>query len=81
MDRHAPAPAGLATGKAAQADVAEREDHPAAAQLMLINRGYATALLPDGKLLEGGPPRRVLQNDVVPGPGVPVTAAPIRASC
>ena len=56
MDRHAPALTGLATEKAAQADVAERVTHLAAAQVMLINRGYGTALLPDGKLLEGGPP-------------------------
>ncbi len=71
----APAPSGLATGKKAQVDVTEREDHPAVEQVVLINRGYTMALLLDGELLEGGWQHRVLQNDVVLAPGVPMTAA------
>lgn len=57
-------------------EVAELEDlSPDVNRVVLTNVGHSMALLVEGELLEGGWQHRVLQNDVVLVPGMPMVAA------
>jgi hypothetical protein len=65
----APAPSDLLTGSAAEVEAAEADGAPEVTRLQLHNVGNLPALLLEGELLEGGWQHRVLQHDVILGPG------------
>jgi len=61
----APIVSGLATGRAARVQVAEREGSPVVGELVLKNEGAKPALLVAGELFEGGWQHRALNHDIL----------------
>ena len=61
----APVVSGLATGRAARVQVAEREGSPVVGELVLKNEGAKPALLVAGELFEGGWQHRALNHDIL----------------
>ncbi len=61
----APVVSGLATGRAARVQVAEREGSPVVGELVLKNQGPKPALLVAGELFEGGWQHRALNHDIL----------------
>ena len=61
----APIVSGLATGRAARVQVAEREGSPVVGELVLKNEGAKPALLVAGELFEGGWQHRALDHDIL----------------
>jgi hypothetical protein len=61
----APIVSGLATGRAARVQVAEREGSPVVGELVLKNEGTKPALLVAGELFEGGWQHRALNHDIL----------------
>ena len=61
----APNVSGLATGRAARVQVAEREGSPVVGELVLKNEGAKPALLVAGELFEGGWQHRALNHDIL----------------
>jgi hypothetical protein len=61
----APIVSGLATGRAARVQVAEREGSPVVGELVLRNEGTKPALLVAGELFEGGWQHRALNHDIL----------------
>jgi hypothetical protein len=60
-----PIVSGLATGRAARVQVAEREGSPVVGELVLKNEGAKPALLVAGELFEGGWQHRALNHDIL----------------
>ena len=71
----APIVSGLATGRAARVQVAEREGSPVVGELVLKNEGAKPALLVAGELFEGGWQHRALNHDILLVPGQQLVAS------
>jgi len=71
----APIVSGLATGRAARVQVAEREGSPVVGELVLKNEGTKPALLVAGELFEGGWQHRALNHDILLVPGQQLVAS------
>jgi hypothetical protein len=71
----APVVSGLATGRSARVQVAEREGSPVVGELVLLNLGAKPALLVAGELFEGGWQHRALNHDVLLLPGQQLVAS------
>jgi hypothetical protein len=71
----APVVSGLATGRAARVQVAEREGSPVVGELVLKNEGAKPALLVAGELFEGGWQHRALNHDILLVPGQQLVAS------
>ena len=72
---NAPIVSGLATGRAARVQVAEREGSPVVGELVLKNEGAKPALLVAGELFEGGWQHRALNHDILLGAGQQLVAS------
>ena len=71
----APIVSGLATGRVARVQVAEREGSPVVGELVLKNEGAKPALLVAGELFEGGWQHRALNHDILLVPGQQLVAS------
>ena len=71
----APIVSGLATGRAARVQVAERDGNPVVGELVLKNEGAKPALLVAGELFEGGWQHRALNHDILLVPGQQLVAS------
>jgi len=71
----APIVSGLATGRTARVQVAEREGSPVVGELVLKNEGAKPALLVAGGLFEGGWQHRALNHNILLVPGQQMVAS------